>query len=48
MQGNKHWREKERARKNEKRVRDGMLQKKGLSVTHKFDCGSNSKGFNDG
>jgi len=48
MCGNKLRREKERARKNEKGVRDSMLLKKGFAVAHKFDCGSNSKGFNDG
>jgi hypothetical protein len=42
MLGNKHRREKERARKNEERVRDGVLLKKGFGVTHKFDCGSNT------
>ncbi len=37
-----------RARKREKRVRDGVLPRKGLRVSHNFDCGSNFSELRDG
>jgi hypothetical protein len=42
MQGNKLRRETERSRKKEKILRDGVLLKKGIGVTHKSDSGSNT------